>query len=260
MTRFRLLFLAALFAALPQLRSASEPLRLDEIAISRFVRTSSGEAWLKQGLLDSLGGFRETAASPVLSSVSVPPTALDRNLISLEAWIAYSRLGPEAVVNYVASPEDTQHRVGDRYYIEVTVNPDPHLSHGKLVNLSSRGFVTPARSLVGGFVIDRQHRSVLIRAVGPSLASFGVPSAHPNPYLTIYHGNTGLYFNDNWSERPDAAAIRAAAEKVGAFPLPAGSRDAVLLVELAPGSYTAHAISPSGEEGEVLLEIYSVPE
>lgn len=49
------------------------------------------------------------------------------------------------------------------------------------------------------------------------------------------------------------------AAAVGAFPLPAISRDAALALTLARGAYTVQLNSPRPGAGLGLLEIYSVP-
>jgi hypothetical protein len=46
---------------------------------------------------------------------------------------------------------------------------------------------------------------------------------------------------------------------VGAFPLVTGSGDTALLLELAPGNYTAQVSAPAGAGGVALLEVYEVP-
>ncbi len=46
---------------------------------------------------------------------------------------------------------------------------------------------------------------------------------------------------------------------VGAFALPAGSRDAAVELTLAPGGYTVHVSPATGATGEVLIEIYELP-
>jgi len=46
---------------------------------------------------------------------------------------------------------------------------------------------------------------------------------------------------------------------VGAFALPAGSKDAALLLDLPAGIYTAHVAGADGGTGVALLEIYRVP-
>ena len=77
-----------------------------------------------------------------------------------------------------------------------------------------------------------------------------------DPKLEIYSGNTVVAANDNW----DAAATPAATKaSVGAFALPAGSKDAVLIVTLAPGSYTAQVSGVGNTTGLGLVELYELP-
>lgn len=254
-------FLLLLFSLSATLgAAASEPLRLDALAVTRFHQTAPGQWTATQGLLTVLGGFRETDTTPVPSTVTVPAAALDKNLISYDAWLAYRKLGPVATDNFVADPEAVHYRIGGRDYLDVAPNPEPAISHGTVLNLSSRGYVAPGKPMIGGFVIDAQHRWVLVRAVGPTLVTQGVASALPDPFLTLYRRSTGLNYNNDWSASFDAAEITRVSAQVGAFPLPVGSKDAAILVELPPGAYTAHVTSETEDVGEVLLEIYSVPE
>ena len=47
---------------------------------------------------------------------------------------------------------------------------------------------------------------------------------------------------------------------MGAFPLSnAASKDAVLLVTLPPGSYTAQVSGVGGSTGVALIEVYEIP-
>ncbi len=80
---------------------------------------------------------------------------------------------------------------------------------------------------------------LLIRAVGPGLAGFGVQGALADPTVTLYRGSTVLATNDNWSSAANASEISSAATAVGAFALTSGSRDAAILTSLPAGSYTA---------------------
>jgi hypothetical protein len=68
----------------PLLQAVSEPLRLDEVAIVRFVEAAPNQWLVKHGLLSSRGAFRETSSAPVLESVAVPAAAANRNLVSYE--------------------------------------------------------------------------------------------------------------------------------------------------------------------------------
>jgi hypothetical protein len=101
----------------------------------------------------------------------------------------------------------------------------------------------------------RSHGSHVLRAVGPGLAAFGVPGTMADPKLVLYSGSNKIGENDNWGSD---AQISAAATQVGAFGLGAGSKDAVLLVSLPPGAYTAQ-VSGIGGGGIALVEVYEVP-
>ena len=127
----------------------------------------------------------------------------------------------------------------------------------RLINISTRGQVgTDANILVGGFVISGAgDKTVLIRAIGPGLGAFGVTGTLPDPVLSIFNSaGTVVASNDNWNAI-DAATFA----QVGAFPLPANSKDAVVVATLSAGSYTAQ-ISGLGttRTGVGILEVYDV--
>ncbi len=128
----------------------------------------------------------------------------------------------------------------------------------RLANVSARAFVGSGGGLLaGGFVIGGQGpRTLLIRAVGPGLAPFGVTDFLADPKLDIYSGRTVVQSNDNWG---GTAALTATFARVGAFGLTGTSRDSVVLVTLQPGAYSAQVSSVGGAEGSVLLEVYEVP-
>ncbi len=126
----------------------------------------------------------------------------------------------------------------------------------RLVNLSSRVQVgTGEDILISGFVIGPgANKSVLIRAVGPTLSSQGVSGALADPVLTLRNASGGLVAtNDNWTASD--AAIMAT---VGAFALPAGSKDAALVTTLPPGAYSALVNGSGATTGIGLLEIYEI--
>lgn len=136
---------------------------------------------------------------------------------------------------------------------------DPAVVTGRLVNLSVLGSVgTGAQTLVPGFVIaGNTSKLLLIRAVGPGLAPFGVTGVLADPRLTVVaQGATApVVANDDWADDATLAAAFAAA---GAFPLLPDSRDAAVLVRLTPGAYTV-TVSGAGEStGRALVEIYDL--
>lgn len=131
----------------------------------------------------------------------------------------------------------------------------------RLLNIATRGRVGQGEDvLIAGLVVTGPGpRTYLIRGVGPTLASFGVPGALDDPFLEIYRGETLLRENDDWDSPSHAQpALSEAAGRIGAFPLQV-RRDSAMLVTLQPGSYTAKLSGFEGSTGVGLIEIYEVP-
>jgi hypothetical protein len=127
-----------------------------------------------------------------------------------------------------------------------------------LFNVSTRGTVSSTQNVIGGFVVEGTGlRTVLVRADGPTLGSFGVDNPLPDPVLTVYDGKQNLLFqNSGWSNQTESASVSAAASAAGAFSLPSGSKDSAVLLTLSPGTYTAVITSAGGNSGTVLFEAY----
>ncbi|MDB6170402.1 MAG: peptidase and in kexin sedolisin [Verrucomicrobia bacterium] len=133
----------------------------------------------------------------------------------------------------------------------------------RLVNVSARAQVgTGDGVLIAGFVIEGSTpRTVLIRAVGPTLAGYGVTGTLADPQLelsqTVNGANVFVAGNDNWA---GDAQVAAAGSTVGAFALSGStSKDAAILVTLQPGVYSAKAFGTGGTTGVALIEVYEVP-
>ncbi|MFN5559637.1 MAG: immunoglobulin domain-containing protein, partial [Opitutaceae bacterium] len=125
----------------------------------------------------------------------------------------------------------------------------------RLVNVSARNRVNgSSEPLIAGFtVVGNAPRTILIRGVGPTLASFGVLGALSDPSLELYSGATKINENDTW-----ATSLSTTFGAVGAFALIPGGRDAALLVTLAPGGYTVQVSGVGGATGDALIELYEV--
>ena len=127
-------------------------------------------------------------------------------------------------------------------------------SAAKLGNLSTLNNTQPGEGgLIAGFSLAGAGRKlVLLRAVGPGIGQFGVPSTLRDPVLVLRAANgTEVSRNDNWPP-----ALGLAFGRVGAFPLTSGSADAAVLAELSTGSYTAQIETADGTAGNTLVELY----
>jgi len=126
----------------------------------------------------------------------------------------------------------------------------------RLANLSTRAQVgTGGNIMITGFIIGPgPSKTVLVRAVGPTLANYGLTGLLADPAVAIFNNaGTQIAFNDDWN--PADAATMASA---GAFALPLGSKDAAIVTSLPSGLYTAQVSGNGSTTGLGLLEIYEV--
>lgn len=127
-----------------------------------------------------------------------------------------------------------------------------------IINISARANST---GLITGFVIEgSQAKTVLIRAVGPALADpvFKVTGTIPDPQVVVYNSQgVVLARNDDWASTNEN---KANARDTGAFPIAADSKDAMVVLSLPPGAYTA-VVQPSDKDprtGVCLIEVYDL--
>jgi hypothetical protein len=129
----------------------------------------------------------------------------------------------------------------------------------RLINVATRGFVGTGegRLIVGVVVTGNVPKQLLVRAVGPSLANFGISGFLRDPELQVLSGAVVIAANDNWNNdtRVAEAAIRA-----GAFPLLLNNRDAAAIVTLNPGDYSLVVSGVGVTTGVALAEIYEIPD
>ncbi|RME69151.1 MAG: hypothetical protein D6781_09265 [Verrucomicrobia bacterium] len=147
--------------------------------------------------------------------------------------------------------------------VRVTVTPAGK-SGARLLNLSTRAVCLRGdQILLPGFVLQGEGRQrVLVRAIGPSLESFGVSGFNEDPSFHLLRRDAvsgdwvEVGANDNWNEGPEDPALAEAFARVGAFELPDGSRDAAGVFELEAGEYSLQARGVGGNTGVTLVEVF----
>lgn len=138
----------------------------------------------------------------------------------------------------------------------------------RLLNLSTRLTLAGGadQSAIAGFVVaaGMQPKKLIVRAVGPSLSLFGVANPLRAPQLRIFDRDGKPY--ENGYAYPAVVGgptyesdLAESLVRAGAFALPPGTRDVVLMMPFTAGSYTAQVTSADSSAGSVLLEIYEVP-
>jgi hypothetical protein len=191
-------------------------------------------------------------ASNTVGAFPLPAASLDAALVSTLAPGAYT-----AQVTGIGGATG----VG---LVEIyDVDTQTPFSSEKVLNVSTRGRVGSGdERLIAGVVINgTTPKRVLIRAVGPTLSTLGVNGSLADPTLRLIRQDNGLTVreNDDWGRGNDASVVTNVAAEVGAFALPAGSKDAALLITLPPGVYTAIVGTATGASGIALVEVYEVP-
>jgi hypothetical protein len=105
--------------------------------------------------------------------------------------------------------------------------------------------------MIGGFIITgNTPKRVVIRGLGPSLASFGITDFLADPFLQLRSSNgTLLLQNDNWKDTQ-----RTEIEATGLQP--SDDRESVIVTTLVPGNYTALLTGKGGTTGVGTVEVY----
>jgi uncharacterized delta-60 repeat protein len=123
----------------------------------------------------------------------------------------------------------------------------------KLANISTRAFVSTGDNIViAGFILggNSGDDTIVVRGIGPSLATGLNPLANPTLELRNSNG-TLLVFNNDWQDDPaQAAEINAAGLA------PSINLEPAIAATLPPGRYTALLAGLNNGTGVGLVEVY----
>jgi hypothetical protein len=210
----------------------------------------NGSTWINQNNGWNGDATIATTASTVGAFTWKDPTSHDSALISSSAPGAYT-------AQIQGSSGDTGVALAEVF--DATPAGSYTLSSPRLINVSARVNVgTGTNILIAGFVIGGStSETVLIRASGPALNTFGISDTLRDPKLMLYSGSSLLTWNLDWK---GSVEISVVGDMVGAFPWRSTkSSDSAILVTLPPGAYTAQVEDESGDTGVALVEVYEVP-
>jgi hypothetical protein len=114
---------------------------------------------------------------------------------------------------------------------------------------------TGSNVAIGGFIITGAvPKHVLLRAIGPSLAQFGIPNVLADPVLELHgQGAFATMTNDNWRDDP----VQEAAIVATGIP-PANNFESAIDATLSPGAYTAVVSGKDNTSGVSLVEVYDL--
>jgi len=92
-----------------------------------------------------------------------------------------------------------------------------------------------------------------VRAIGPSLAQYGITNPQGDPTLDLHNGNGMVVgFNDNWMDAPNRQEI------IDSGLAPSNNLESAILTSLSPGNYTAIVRGVNSTIGVGLVEVYGL--
>ncbi len=226
--------LALLFSlvAAPGLRAANVSLSLD---------------W-DQNSEPDIGGYRVhygTVDAPYTEVLDVPSNSA--SITDLVAGSTYIF----AVSAYTTAGAESEYSTPITVFANATPNGPQQAT---LDNISSRVFVTTGDNvMIGGFIVQGDTpKTLVLRAIGPSLANAGVNGALSDPVLDVRDATGALLVsNDSWN---GAQAASLAALGLA----PTDSREPAVVLTLPAGAYSAVVHGNGSGRGVALFELYNL--
>jgi N-acetylneuraminic acid mutarotase len=133
----------------------------------------------------------------------------------------------------------------------------------QLGNVSTRSFVlTGENVMIGGFIVQGTGpKRVIIRAIGPELAQYGITNALANPILELHNAVGALIgSNDNWQTTIIGGVITG--NQVNNIQnsghAPTAASESAIIADLSPGNYTAILRGVNNTTGVALVEVYDL--
>jgi hypothetical protein len=199
------------------------------------------------------------------TNISLAGSVTDPSRQATISWKVYS--GPAGVSFANASQATTTATINapGTYTFMLSVDDGTHAvaydalvvratARDALANLSTRVQVGTADNVaIAGFiVVGNAPKQVVVRGLGPSLATAGVQGALSDPVLDLYDASgTLLSTNDDW-EQGQAQELR------DANLAPLQPAESAILTTLAPAAYTAILRGYRDATGVGLVEVYDL--
>lgn len=135
---------------------------------------------------------------------------------------------------------------------------------GFVANVSTRLPVgTNENVLIEGFIVQGpvgSTKKIIVRAIGPSLAPFGITDALANPTLEIHDTSGLIAMNDDWRITQTGGLIGGdqSGEIGTSGAAPSNDLESAIIANLAPGSYTAVVQGAGGGTGTGVVDAYDL--
>jgi sugar lactone lactonase YvrE len=215
---------------------------------------NAGNLWVADvGDIDGLGTaiYRVTPQGKKSTFVSWP-----QDQIVLNGGLAFDSAGNLFVTDYFSgilkfTPTGVRSTFASGGGSSLAFQPT-QIPTATFANISTRGSVeTGENVLISGFIVSgSDSKQVIIRGLGPTLTSFGVPGALQDSVLELHNTNSMMSSNDDWQSAANANQIPMNYR-------PANSRESAIMTTLQPGTYTTVMHGKDSTTGIGLLEVYS---
>ncbi|PYK60894.1 MAG: hypothetical protein DME43_03970 [Verrucomicrobia bacterium] len=153
--------------------------------------------------------------------------------------------------HYLALRTSTRTRIYSVGTVTATPTPAPTPTPSRLGSISTRALIqTDGNVLIGGFTLGgTDPKKIVARALGPSLAAYGVPGTLQDPILEL-RDQTGALVgtNDNWADSQGSEIQQAGFA-------PSDGREAAILKTVTPGTYTIIVRGKNNMTGVGLVQI-----
>jgi hypothetical protein len=141
-----------------------------------------------------------------------------------------------------------------------TATPTPSSILG---NISGRSFVQTGNNvMIVGFTVEgTQPEKVIVRAIGPELAHYGVPNSLADPTLELHDGTGALIAsNDNWMTTIIGGIItnNQVRDIMKSRYAPTDGRESAIIANLPAGNYTAIVRGANDITGVALVDVYDL--
>jgi len=202
--------------------------------------------WFKDGVSLLSGKKTSSILADAAPSVLINPPQSAVYLSAGTATLQITGAGKAEAGNYYCIISNSSGRV-------ISKAVDLIFGKPRLSNLSVRTFLDANQIVIVGLTMSGGSKNVLLRAAGPTLASFNVPNVMTDPKLDLFSGSSKINSNDNWGGSDSLSSLF---QSVGAFAYTSiNSLDAALQMTI-DGGRTLQVSGPAA--GTVLVEAYDV--
>jgi glucose/arabinose dehydrogenase len=200
-----------------------------------LIRGGTGQVWQISATATPSPTPTATATATPTATATSTPTATATSTPTATATVT-------ATATATSTPTPTA---------TATATATPTASPAQALNISTRLRVeTGDRIMIAGFIVTGSgSKSVLLRGLGPSLASAGLTNLLPDPVLQL-RGPNGVLIaqNDNWRE---------GAQAVEGTPFqPPDDRESVIVASVPSDAHTALLTGKAQSAGVGLVEVY----